>query len=199
MPNWCHNNLRVDADDMTIEKIKSTITNEKGEFTFEKFLPTPKELLNTQKHFALKGEKPNMDLIKKYGADNWYDWRHDNWGVKWDASDAVMEGQYDEIRGEYLRNGNLAQFKTPWGPPTEFFKNLSKEFPTARFILQFSDEFVSSEPLGEISYKAGKATQLQYFDDDEYAEMDRTYAAEDIWDGVWVQNWANRKRNPKGW
>ena len=41
-------------------------------------------------------QKCAENLVKKYGADNWYDWSLNNWGCKWDAnSERVEDGDYE--------------------------------------------------------------------------------------------------------
>lgn len=49
----------------------------------------------------------------KYGASDWHEWRCKNWGVKWNASDAVWDG-------------NTVAFYTAWSPPIPFFEALSE-------------------------------------------------------------------------
>lgn len=44
MPNWCNNTLRVYGDKAEVKRFLKKATNEKGEFTFEKIVPRPKEL-----------------------------------------------------------------------------------------------------------------------------------------------------------
>ena len=59
-----------------------------------------------------------VENYKKYNATSWYDWRCNNWGVKWNASDSDVTDADDE--NYYI------SFSTPWGPPDGWIKELAK-------------------------------------------------------------------------
>ena len=61
-----------------------------------------------------------VDLIKKYGFDNWYDWRLANWGCKWNTDSPVLEE---------FNNKLIYLFDTPWGPPPGIYLWLCELFP----------------------------------------------------------------------
>lgn len=62
---------------------------------------------------SVMSQKCAENLVKKYGADNWYDWSLNNWGCKWDAnSERVEDGDYE------------FRFETPWGEPEDLLKSL---------------------------------------------------------------------------
>jgi hypothetical protein len=89
------------------------------------YRPMPEELVNTssparvvsQEEYDKQMEKNKTDdfksypltidrqkmLLDLYGADNWYDWSHKNWGTKWGCYDN------DYSHGTY-------GFTTAWGP-----------------------------------------------------------------------------------
>lgn len=58
----------------------------------------------------------------KYGIDNWYDFRREAWGCKWNASDSVADG---------------TSFQTPWSAPRPWFEALAKKL---NFIVLYADE-----------------------------------------------------------
>jgi hypothetical protein len=85
------------------------------------------------------------DLIKQFGANNWYDWKCDHWGTKWGAYGI----------GEW--NDNTLYFETAWSPPEPIILRLSEMFPEARFTLKFADE--GGGFLGYAVYVAGVQEQ----------------------------------------
>ena len=62
---------------------------------------------------------------------NWYEWRCNNWGCKWDSSNT-----------EYQIKNNMGQytFSTPWNYPLPWLKTVSKIFPTLTFHIKYEDE-----------------------------------------------------------
>jgi hypothetical protein len=94
MPNWCSNTLTVESDNIEqLNDFKEKAIHYKEDdtekqwpsLTFNKLVPCPEELLNE----AAFGAGANReDLVTKYGASDWYQWRVENWGTKWDAADA---------------------------------------------------------------------------------------------------------------
>jgi len=62
---------------------------------------------------------------------NWYDWRVEHWGTKWDVQGDLV---YDDE--EYLEYC----FESAWSPPTPFLEKVSKDFPLLRFVLKYEEE-----------------------------------------------------------
>lgn len=199
MPNWCKCNLQIQSTVEDKKQILNSITIRRKtgdtvnkEITFEKILKTPKKLLEENKHLPLIDDEPRKDLIEKYGADNWYDWRIKNWGVKWDASEPEFE----------IDDTIDVSFQTPWGPPYKILKKLSELHPKARLVLQFSDEFSLNDPQGEITYQDGRATQLRWNperNNKSQYERDHESTWDQIWSCIWVRDWTETIENPEGW
>lgn len=164
MPNWCQNHLDIKSSNLA--EVMETITEE-GNISFNKFIPMPKELEGT----TSPREEEDKELIKKYGADNWFDWRYMNWGVKWDASETEWVQPFEVM------------FKTPWGPALPVFIKLSKKFPDAEIKIQFADEFSGQFPLGQANIKNGKA---EIFGPKEGSRKAQEIA-EQIWSGEWAK------------
>ena len=60
------------------------------------------------------------DLLKKYGANNRYDWSNEIWGTKWQPSDITAEYESDVITYD---------FDTAWSPPSGIYLALVQQFP----------------------------------------------------------------------
>ena len=181
MPNWCKNNLKIHSNGQKILDVLELLKDDKGQMTFSKFMPTPKELEDTTS--PVRDTVPQGDrneLKEKYGADNWYDWHIQNWGTKWDASDS-----------EFYKDGDdwIISFQTPWGPPMEFIKAFSKKFKDLTFELQYADEFEGQYPLGESVFIDG----VEIDDGPEEGTPQAEGFADMVWASEWVDDWSELK------
>jgi hypothetical protein len=111
MPNWCNNSLEISHSDPAMMKRVEKAFKKGG--LFQAFVPMPLALVNTEKPC-----EPDDNLISQYGASNWWDWRLDNWGCKWDTSeDSFFSLSDDGLSGS-------ASFETAWCPPIKFYQKL---------------------------------------------------------------------------
>ena len=147
MPNWCENVLNISGNKEDIAKIREMILvkSEVGEnlnFTMELLLPTPKELLEMTSPVMWRGDENDEDgklefekkveeLKQKYGHTDWYDWRVNNWGTKWDCADS-------EILDD-TENFISISYNTAWGPNCQFIKTIGPMFPEVTFKLSFEE------------------------------------------------------------
>ena len=132
MPNHILNQLNISGNEKQIlklrEQIKGDDNNEKCEdddillIDFEKIIPMPE----TEK-------------------DNWYNWRLENWGTKWNAYHFVDEPS----------DHGFIQFDTAWSTPKPIIKKLSELYPTLTFYVEYADEDLGSN-CGTYQYKNGK-------------------------------------------
>ena len=177
MPNWCKNNLRIISNGEKVLDLLEMVKNDEGEFTFTKFMPTPKELDDTQSPTPdTMSEEEKNRLMDTYGATDWYTWRCKNWGCKWDAQESAFYKDGDDW---------IITFQTPWGPPIEFLTEFSKKFSNITFQLQFADEGYGQYPLGEATIINGSVMYDGPEQDDARAET----FAESVWDEEWVDDW----------
>jgi len=98
MPNWCYNTAEIVAnDDDGIRTLKEWAESKE---ILQSMHPMPEELKYTE------------GLTE---GPNWYDWRVNNWGTKWDIepSDVVVEG-----------NTLRLSFDSAWAPPTGVYDHL---------------------------------------------------------------------------
>ena len=131
MPNWCHCKLSVTGPEAQVghfrqkamatpDNIKTNVADHTQPLYFGNFVPEP--------------DYP--DGIKAVGADasglNWYTWRYEHWGCKWDASFnnepliALSAAEGSDITHDHPpvttdNNAGLSvihyEFDTPWSPP----------------------------------------------------------------------------------
>lgn len=130
MPNWCSNTLVISGDIKELElfKQKSITRSAKGLdiFLMDGLITMPEELAICE---DLTPEQ-KAERISKYGYDNWYDWRLENWGSKWDAQEpSILENEYDLT----------ITFDTAWSPAIPYIKQVAKMFPKLVFDLYFME------------------------------------------------------------
>ena len=154
MPNHVMNRLHFDTDEETAKAILAFIQkdddgeNEKygpGTFDFNKLVPMPTEYLKT-------GE--------------WYNWRWNNWGTKWNA----YEEEYD--------GGNTISFLTAWAPPHEVIEALSEQFPGVYFTHRWAEEEIGVD-VGQREYLNGVCVG----DIEPEGEAEAIAIASAVWDG----------------
>lgn len=149
MPNWCNNYLTVEGDPKQLAEFKSKSlvkanhgSFEDYDFTFEGLFPTPHELLEETAPSHYSGDENDTEAIKafrakmkdleyKYDYTNWYDWRVNYWGTKWDASESHI---IDESDGHIT-----VEFDTAWSPPEMWVRYVSTLFPDLKFRLSFTE------------------------------------------------------------
>ena len=110
MPNYCNNNIVITGPNSVIDKIEKIANGDKGDL-LQYFYPMPEALKDTTAPLpkdATKEEKAKAkENLKKYGYDNWYDWRVENWGTKWD----IME--FYNINRKEIGEGLISQTFEP--------------------------------------------------------------------------------------
>ena len=77
--------------------------------------------------------KRSEELKNLYGHDNWYDWRMQHWGVKWDASNSIKI---------YNKNTLIYEFSTPWGCPVNALDEIALKYPQLKFTVVCQHEGV---------------------------------------------------------
>jgi hypothetical protein len=170
MPNWCENFLEVQGSAKEVKKFKDSVKTKESVFSFGGILTVPAELedltyptkiVSKAEHLksieerekALKKKdlnfypeisitkEMNEDLIKKYGASNWYEWTIKHWGTKWDASDPEIELEGKQTIGY--------RFETAWSPPIEWLQHAQTKFPKLNFRLEYREPGMGFEGVAE--------------------------------------------------
>ena len=167
MPNWCDNKLTVFGKKRDLKKFKKLVassgiereligfddSNEpiyeekkiKHIFDFNSILPMPQELEGTSSPPREKDKKLTIELKKKFGHGDWYSWREENWGTKWNTNpkwssctiertiipdDPISKIKYKDIVKL------IYSFRTAWAPPIPVIKEAAKKFPKLLFKLR---------------------------------------------------------------
>ena len=122
MPNWCDNQITITGPNSVIDKIEKIVKEESDDAKnglLQFFHPMPKELLDTEAGPVAKTKKEKqVRQVRKleFGAENWYDWRCNNWGTKWEVNEFYgVDRQHlnDSLDESIISFG----FSSAWSPP----------------------------------------------------------------------------------
>ena len=127
MPNWCDNQITITGPNSVIDKIEKIVKEEKnGDGLLNFFHPMPKQLEDTTSPSS-SADKPQPMVD---GFDNWYDWRCENWGTKWEVCEFYgVDRQHlnDSLDESIISFG----FSSAWSPPINayqtFIMNMSEK------------------------------------------------------------------------
>ena len=164
MPNWCTNDLTIVGKPKMLNKLLKQVATTESEagdeatpFDFNKVIPEP----------------PNVD---------WYGWRIEHWGTKWNASDVMFvsdNGFTEELTDDCWEHGEvIITFQTAWSPPVPVLEKLSKDNPQVKIIHKFyetgagfygtyeySKGMITVEEQGEFDKGTSCETYQNYFGD----------------------------------
>ena len=104
MPNWCNNSIKIYGPK---DKVKKLVEGaEEGQF-LDTVMPMPLELTDTVAgpDAETKAEQDARDKLKaEHGAENWYDWRVNNWATKWEVCEfyGVVHGDCSVFIGDFI-------------------------------------------------------------------------------------------------
>jgi hypothetical protein len=111
----------------SIDEENNRIIKINNEGMLNKFYSMPSELENTKSPC-----EANQELRDKYGFDNWYDWRINKWGTKWDVD---IEFREEDSDNECL----FISFDSAWSPPCNWLLKVSQDFPNLKFELEYEE------------------------------------------------------------
>ena len=131
MPNWCDNQVTITGPNSVIDKIEKIVNEESNNAEnglLQFFHPMPKALLETEagpiaKTKAEKDERKARKL--EFGAENWYDWRVNNWQTKWEVCEFYgVDKQADALIGHSTISFG---FSSAWSPPTGAYEQFLRD------------------------------------------------------------------------
>jgi hypothetical protein len=118
---------------------------ELGIKTKEELIERLKEKLTEQ---DLKEGEIAIENEKKYGHSDWYGWRANNWGTKWNAYNVHIEEE-------------ILSFDTAWSAPELVIRALSIIFPDIIIKHEFADEDIGHN-CGVLQYLNGNVDFTDY-------------------------------------
>ena len=122
MPNWCDNQITITGPNSVIDKIEKIVKEDdshKEDGLLQFFHPMPAELKDTEagpiaKTKAEKNARQSRKL--EFGAENWYDWRTNNWSTKWEVCE--FYGVDRQHLNDSLDESTISfAFSSAWAPP----------------------------------------------------------------------------------
>ena len=142
MPNYTFNKLTLRGSSSEVARFmddnKSEETDEIGSpvpLSFEKLVPTPPEMLE---------------------SNDWYNWRLENWGTKWDALDVHIPLRCNQFgaSSRWSEVPNVLEFNTAWSPPVPWVVAVSEKYD-----LEFMLEYEGDDFSGYVIVKNGHVTK----------------------------------------
>ena len=133
MPNWCDNQVTITGPNSVIDKIENIVnepdnidlsSKEKGETPglLQFFHPMPEELEGTTSPSS-SAKKP-QPMVE--GFDNWYDWRVENWGTKWELCE--FYGVDRQHLNDSLDESIISfAFSSAWAPPINAYEQFLRD------------------------------------------------------------------------
>ena len=151
--NFIHQVIR----EFVYDKESNSFITGQREFSMEKILPCPKELMQDglESYGGIDGKEKDRlreEMTKKYGFKSLYDWNCDMWGTKWD----IYECEVDSDRTSESDSFNYIyyRFDTAWSPPKEFLINICEKYPLLNFRLHYAEGGCDFE--GDLEIEAGE-------------------------------------------
>lgn len=157
MPNWCQNKLNVSGPKKELARFARENKKRGKSLSFEKLLPTPDALSETTSPKKRSGDSQEdmrlymLELTGQAAPSDWYTWRVQKWGTKWD----VGEG----LRFERTEEGLLYDFDTAWSPPLAWVEAASKAYPALKFDIKYCE--CGNDFSGRIVFEGGETVSTK--------------------------------------
>lgn len=166
----------TDVLNFTYLSKKKQFAKARSDFSMEKMLPSPPEfsgvtcLVRAENGETEKEFKERVKRHQKlYGASDWNEWSHANWGTNRDACD-VSIGKISGTKVSYF-------FLTAYSPINTFLAKNGIRYSLLRFSLSYEES--EANFAGKLVVEAGKITE---FREGECPEM-CSYCGEELEEG----------------
>jgi hypothetical protein len=145
VPNWCSNRLTVSGERDEVIRFLEIVGNGNSllvdaQLAARAIDPDKEQQISAaviqcsklDDMFSFNGHVPEPELE----GDGWYNWRIENWGTKWDASDASL-GEMNTVDDQ---SSVEFYFQTPWGPAADWLIAVAKAHPTLQLEMVWNEE-----------------------------------------------------------
>lgn len=159
MPNLCSNQLTITGPEADVKAFVDGV--EGKDSLVDAYHPMPEELNSTTAGYPGDKDEVRNAMRAKYGAPDWYEWAHTNWGTKW--------GDYDTDLMTNERGLAVYLYTTAWGPMEAAIKAFSAKFPTLDFTCSYEEGGMCL--LGAFRYVNGQLRGQSWIEDEEWPEL----------------------------
>ncbi len=168
MPNWCSNSLVIYGPKQDRDRLLEAATDENGDIAFSRrLIPMPDGLTETR-------TSPNGETYEVF-VEGGANWQYDNWGTKWGDSDTHLSEH-----GDLYTN---AVYNTPWGPITQTWLTVSKQYPTLVFVENYDEPGMCF--MGGTRIANGEVVAEHYINDGNYPSLEDDEDGETNWDAFY--------------
>ena len=132
MPNWCYNRVEIHSEkEGAIRRFKDFVEDCDNPFSLYKIMPMPKKVAASMEPDPNHPHVIRLSELRIPTSDDWYHWRNNMWGVKWDTSEPNGEdGRYAGLERCSMNTYEtylVYNFDTPWGPPNGIYRYLADD------------------------------------------------------------------------
>lgn len=164
MPNWCQNTLLMQGDTEEVQRLLDTVEGSGTALSLKKIITTPTSLESFPA--PNRDEKSAEELIKLYGAADWYNWQVNNWGTKWDVTATIYFDSSTHSRGYSTYTDTEVRivginFDSAWSPPVLAIAELARQFPKISIYHSFDES--GSDFSGYNMYRNGICVEEKEF------------------------------------
>ena len=165
MPNWVTNNVRINADETLLAKIREEVkgtpysNGEDRDFDFNTIAPIPKELEGTRSPMNVISQKEYDEQERKIANDDFTE-KEREWGISRSLTQELVD-EYTKRFGYcdwyswqvnnwgtkwnasdvyWSDDNDFVSFNTAWSTPFALLTKLSEKYPQARFEVEYADE-----------------------------------------------------------
>ena len=176
MPNWCDNSVRIRGSKEDIAAVKEKLNGPNNMvFDFNAIKPMPQALLNVSAPAKMHEDPQKVEFNKKkYGAVDWYDWANNQWGTKWNASEAQLSEEDEE--------NIVYTFQTAWAPPMPVYEEFTRQWPNLKIYVSYDESGMGFS--GWTCYVNGQEENSKQYDVSMYEMETYIHPSQDVWEYV---------------